>query len=127
MAFVTDTATPARTVVVVDDDRDFLRGLERLLRACGYDPRTFNSAATFPAGEPIADAYCVIIDIHLDGASGFDLQRQLTACGSTTPVIFMSAFDDEATQAAVMRSGVTAFLHKPFSAHALIDAIENAR
>jgi FixJ family two-component response regulator len=58
--------------------------------------------------------------------SGIELSRQLAASVSKLPVIFMTAFDDDATREAAMEAGCVAFLHKPFPASSLIAAIEAA-
>src|SRR2546430_2941808 len=78
--------------------------------------------ACAPRGEPA----CFLLDIHLGGMSGIDLRRRLAASGSTAPVIFMTAFDDDATREEAIAAGCIAYLHKPFPAHSLIGAIAKA-
>jgi FixJ family two-component response regulator len=58
--------------------------------------------------------------------SGIDLRRKLKASGSTLPVIFMTALDDEAIREEALRAGCLAVLRKPFLARQLIDVIERA-
>jgi len=69
---------------------------------------------------------CVILDIHLGGASGIDLRHQLLQSGSTVPVVFITGSDSETTRQAALQAGCTAYLPKPFSAQALVDGIYRA-
>jgi FixJ family two-component response regulator len=69
---------------------------------------------------------CVIADIQLGGISGIELRRRLTASGSTLPVIFITATDDETTRKEALDTGCIAYLQKPFPARLLIDAIGKA-
>src|SRR5262249_16370085 len=65
-----------------------------------------------------------VFDIHLSGMSGIELRRRLAAAGCAVPVIFMTAFDDEATRQEAMSVGCIAYLNKPFTADLLIGAID---
>jgi CheY-like chemotaxis protein len=69
---------------------------------------------------------CLLLDIHLGGVSGIELRRRLKDSGSTLPVIFMTALDDEAMREQALKAGCVAFLRKPFQARQLIDAIKKA-
>jgi DNA-binding response OmpR family regulator len=54
------------------------------------------------------------------------LRRSLVAAGISLPVIFITADDTSATRVATLESGCVAYLTKPFSATALMGAIETA-
>jgi FixJ family two-component response regulator len=110
----------------VDDDASMLKGIERLLGAYGFVTKGFASAEALLNLDGLADVDCLLLDIHLGGMSGIDLRRRLTAAGCKLPVIFMTAFDDEATRMQAQSAGCVAFLHKPFVANLLIGAIEQA-
>ena len=64
-------------VAVVDDDESFACALERLFRASGFGVRTYPSAEAFLAARTLPQADCLVLDIHLGGMSGLDLQRHL--------------------------------------------------
>jgi FixJ family two-component response regulator len=115
-----------KIVAVVEDDPSILKGLQRLLRARGLAPEVFASAEAFLASSAPARAACLVLDIQLQGMSGLELQRQLTAAGSTLPIIFMTAFDNETARMRAMEAGCLAYLRKPFSAQLLFDAIDKA-
>ena len=99
-----------------------LQGLKRLLSAHGFRVRTFASAESF-LGIANYEVDCLLLDIHLGGISGIDLQRRLTSSGTDLPVIFMTAIDSQATRQEAFDAGCIAFLKKPFLAKLLIDAI----
>jgi len=52
--------------------------------------------------------------------------NQLVADGYTYPIIFMTGLDDELIRRQADAAGGVAFLHKPFPARMLFDAIEKA-
>jgi FixJ family two-component response regulator len=112
-----------RTIVIIDDNPSLLQGLNRLLSAHGFRVRTFASAELFLDDFAKCEADCLLLDIHLGGISGIELQRRLTASGSDLPVIFMTAIDDEATRQEAFDAGCIAYLRKPFLGKLLIDAI----
>jgi FixJ family two-component response regulator len=116
--------TLPKTIAVVDDDASMLKGIERLLGAYGFATKVFASAEAFLDRNAAADVDCLLVDIHLGGMSGIELRHHLTASGCKLPVIFMTAFDDEATRMQAQSAGCIAFLHKPFTANLLIGAIE---
>jgi FixJ family two-component response regulator len=112
-----------RTIVVVDDNPSMLQSLSRLLSAHGFRVEAFASAESFLANIAECEADCLLLDIHLGGISGIDLQRRLTSSGTDLPVIFMTAIDNEATRQQAFDVGCIAYLKKPFLAKLLIDAI----
>ena len=115
-----------KMIAVVDDDASMLKSIERLLGAYGFATRVFASAEAFLDLKARADIDCLLLDIHLGGMSGIELRHRLTASGCQLPVIFMTAFDDEATRIQAQTAGCSAFLHKPFAADLLIGAIKQA-
>jgi FixJ family two-component response regulator len=116
-----------KTIAVVDDNAAVLKGIERLLNAHGFATKGFSSAESFLASKPTAGIIdCVLLDIHLGGMSGIALRRELSASGSALPVIFMTAFDDQATRQQAQAAGCVAYLRKPFAGSLLIEAIAHA-
>ena len=116
-----------RTVVlVVDDDAGLLKSVARLLAHHDIESRTFASAEALIESGSAQTATCLLLDIHLGGISGIELQRRLAAAGSKCPVIFMTAIDNEAARNEAADAGCIAFLCKPFASRVLLDAIGKA-
>jgi FixJ family two-component response regulator len=114
-----------RIIAIIDDNPSLLQGLSRLLSAHGFGIRTFSSGEEFLKGVGECDADCLLLDVHLGGISGIDLQRQLTAIGNELPVIVMTAADSQATRQEAFDAGCVAYLKKPFPAKLLLDAISS--
>jgi FixJ family two-component response regulator len=93
------------------------------LRASGYAPSTFCNATQYLDSD-IAGIAGLILDIHLPDISGIALQRRLLAIGSTIPVVFVTAFDQEATRIEAMSVNCVAYLRKPFVAAQLAAAMQ---
>jgi FixJ family two-component response regulator len=115
-----------RTIVIVDDNPAFLKSVARLLSVHGLTVRTFSSAEALLDQNCIPAATCLLLDIHLGGISGIELHRRLAATGSTCPVIFMSAIEDDNTRKEAMAAGCIAYLRKPFTPQLLLEAIGRA-
>lgn len=110
-----------KCVVVVDDDASIRHALARMMRLRGYAPLTYSSAeALLEAG--YAQAHCLVLDAHLPGLDGFELYREIARLGRAPPVVFMTAYDEPESRAAARTAGA-AYLTKPFSGRALIDAV----
>ena len=120
------TAPGASTIIVVEDDMSMSQAIARLLRLAGHETLVFPSAeALLERGVP-PNAGCVILDIHLPGLTGFELHQRLMLAASTTPVIFITAYDDAETQVQAQRAGAFAYLSKPFGGHRLLETVRKA-
>jgi len=118
--------THMSVIAIVDDDRAVRRALHRLVQSAGYTVETFASAREFLDWPPRRRTACLVLDIRLNGMSGFDLHERLQADGAGVPVIFMSAHDDARTRARIERSGAAGHLSKPIDEQPLLEAIRQA-
>jgi FixJ family two-component response regulator len=116
----------SKIVAVIDDDPSMLDGLVRLLRAWGFEPAAYDSGEAFWEDHVFSKAICVLVDVNLPGISGIELRRRLGDAKSTLPVIFMTGNSDERTRNAATAAGCVAYLHKPFAAEALFEALKKA-
>jgi FixJ family two-component response regulator len=111
----------------VEDDPSMRTGIGRLLRCHGFDSMLFESANALLTHDNFGNALCFILDIDLNGESGFELCRCLVSKGVRLPVIYITGNDSEANRAAAIESGCIAYLAKPFAARSLIEPIERVR
>ena len=118
----------SRLISIVDDDPLVREGLISLMRSAGFATQAFASAEEFLSLARRDDIGCLILDVRLPGISGLELQSQLTATVSNhrTPVVFMTARDDEATRQRALKGGAVDFLRKPVRREALLNAIHLA-
>ena len=100
-------------VVVIEDDPDTQDTLARVLRAAGYEAAVYASAEDYLAAPPESPPIGLLLDVHLGGMSGLELQRRLKNQGSTIPVIIITAFDDPRGREQAERLGCVAYLQKP--------------
>ncbi len=66
----------------------------------------------------------IIADIRLPGRSGVEWVTQLREQGSTTAVIFITAYADLQTAIAALRAGAADFIMKPFRMEQMMASIE---
>ena len=111
-----------QSIVVVEDDAGMSKALARLLRAAGFQPRSFASAEELLQTKTVDSAACLVLDIHLPGLSGLELARLLITSGSVKPVIFITGQDEPALRDEARRIGC-AYFRKPFEGKALLEAI----
>ena len=121
-----NTASATSSVLIVDDDEDVLRALERLLRQAGFAVETFTSASAF-LKRPISDTpSCLILDLKLPDVDGLQLQEAMSQANIQMPIVFVSGRSDVASTASAMRFGAVDFLEKPVDEGKLIDAVSRA-
>jgi FixJ family two-component response regulator len=115
-----------RLISIVDDDPSVRRAVQRMVEAAGYSAETFASAGEFLRSAPRGRTACLVLDLDLGGITGLDLQQCLAADGAGIPIVFITAADDCAARARAIDGGAAAYLHKPFDAPALLEAITRA-
>jgi len=114
------------TVFVVDDDPSVRRSTERLVRSMGFCVQTFASAKEFMDHVRVAGPSCLVLDVHLPGLSGLDLQRELARAGVRIPIIFITGRGSIPMSVRAMKEGAVEFLTKPTRSRALLAAIRAA-
>jgi FixJ family two-component response regulator len=123
---MTPHASPPATIHVVDDDASFRTAIARLVRAGGHEVRGYPSAVEFLAAPAGASPGCVLVDLHMPGPSGLDLQQALAKAEHPLPVIFLTGHGDIPTSVQAMRGGAEDFLTKPVKKDRLFAAIGRA-
>jgi FixJ family two-component response regulator len=113
-------------VHVVDDDASFQAAIARLLRAAGYEVRTYSGAGEFLLSPAEAAPGCVLLDLQMPGLSGLDLQEALEKRGALLPIIFLTGQGDIPRSVKAMKSGAVDFLTKPVEGERLLGAIRIA-
>ena len=108
-------------IAIVDDDDSVRRSLLRVVQSAGYAAESFPSARAFLDWLPQGRAACLVLDVHMDGMSGFDLQDRLAV-----PIIFITAHDDAVTLDRIEKSGASGHLRKPFGEKSVLEAIRRA-
>jgi FixJ family two-component response regulator len=111
------TVTDITLISIVDDD-DAVRGAtESLVRSLGFETRVFASAVAFLQSPSLLETRCLILDVQMPNMGGIELQERLAELGLDIPIIFITAFPDDAVRQRALQGGATAFLLKPFEVH----------
>jgi FixJ family two-component response regulator len=118
--------SPTATIHVVDDDTSFRTAVSRLLRAAGHEVRCYPSAVEFLAAAPGTAPGCVLLDLHMPGPTGLDLQESIAKAEDPLPIIFLTGHGDIPTSVRAMREGAEDFLTKPVNKATLFPAIARA-
>lgn len=114
------------TIFLVDDDASVRKGVGRLLRAHGFTVETFAAPGEFLQCAHPAGPCCAVLDVHLPGLNGLDVQAQLASAARFIPIIFITGQGDVPTSVRAIKAGAVDFLLKPFSATTLLQAVDDA-
>lgn len=117
---------PSSLVSVVDDDESVRESLPDLLQQFGFAVRAFSSAEDFLLSDCVDQTDCLIADVAMPGMSGPELYRELRQRQRPIPTIFITARRDDAMRSELLAQGAVAWLFKPFSENALLDALHAA-
>ena len=116
-----------RRLLVVDDEPNLLRAVAAALRAEGYEVVTARGGreALVRVAESVPDL--IISDIRMPGMDGYQFAAQLRASSRTAlvPIVFLTAKDETADRVAGFRSGVDAYITKPFEPDELLAVIQS--
>jgi FixJ family two-component response regulator len=114
-------------VYVVDDDASLRTTLQQLLEAAGYRVITYASAQQLLDQRPDENSPgCILLDVHMPGLSGPELQSRLTEFGSTLPIVFLTGYMDVTVTVKAIKAGADNFFIKPVRSDELLRAIEKA-
>ena len=119
-----DTDQPI--VAVIDDDESVRESLRGLLETISLKVALFSSVEAFLDVNPPILPSCIVLDVRLPGASGFELQKQLIAADVDTPIVFITGHGDIPMCAAAMKAGAVDFLGKPFRDDELLQCVKDA-
>ena len=113
-------------VSIVDDDESVRESLPDLLKSHGFEARPFSSAEAFLASDAPSATGCLVLDVSMPGMTGPELQLELARLGIDVSIVFITAHADDTVEAEVLRRGAAAFLLKPFTEAAMIQAVRAA-
>jgi FixJ family two-component response regulator len=113
-------------ISVIDDDASVRMSTKLLIESFGYRVTAFESAEDFLSFGELNDASCLLVDVHLPGMDGLELQSHLATSGFRVPIIFISAFGEQASRCRAMQTGAVAFVTKPYLDEELLQTIRSA-
>lgn len=113
-------------LLVVDDDSDFLRYMEAILRQRGFRVDTTTDPATVLALINAQQPELLLIDVDMPDIGGYELCQLLRNDAQTRelPIIFLTAHDEENYRIAAFRAGADDFINKPIVVEELMARVD---
>ena len=114
------------TVFIVDDDEDLRSSLVDLVETADLKAEAYGSA------KELLDAFkngcegCLVVDIHMPGMDGLELQERLKADGIRIPVIVITGRGDVPKAVKALKTGAVDFIEKPFGGELVLSSIRRA-
>ncbi len=114
-----------RTILLVEDDRDIARLIERELLAHHYRVERFENAQESLRRAQQRDVDLIVLDLMLPDMHGFEVCRKLRTEGPTRtiPILMVTALGDEASRVRGFEVGADDYVTKPFSVRELVTRI----
>ncbi|UFS57538.1 response regulator transcription factor [Subtercola endophyticus] len=110
-----------RGLVMIVEDDPVIADLERLyLRQAGFGVHTESNGERALAEIKRLAPVAIVLDVGLPGIDGITLCRRLRESGDWTPVVFVTARDEEIDRILGLELGADDYLTKPFSPRELV-------
>lgn len=113
-----------KTILIVEDDRSINMGLAKNLKYEGYHVLSAEDGERglrlAVDGKPDA----IVLDVMLPGASGFEVCRSLRRARIHTPILILTARDQEVDKVMGLDLGADDYMTKPFSLAELIARVK---
>lgn len=121
-------SSPPIRIVLVDDHRSVLWGLEKLIESAAPRMQLVAKATTSAEALSAVDTYrpdVVLLDLDLGGESGIDLIPRLVQSESKPKAIVLSGTQDIQLKDSAMMAGARGLVHKSEPAETILQAIEH--
>ena len=114
-----------RGLVLIGEDEASIADLERLyLTREGFGVHVESDGTAVVAAVRRLRPVAIVLDIGLPGMDGLDVCRTLRAADDWTPVLFVTARDDEVDRVLGLELGADDYLTKPFSPRELVARVK---
>jgi DNA-binding response OmpR family regulator len=104
---------PSATILIVDDNRDFVDFLKIVLTRGGFHVRCAYGGKECLEAVRSQPVDLLILDVMMPKMDGLEVCAELKKVAPSLPIILLTAKDDLATRAAAMHFGVSEFIAKP--------------
>jgi two-component system alkaline phosphatase synthesis response regulator PhoP len=118
------SATPARSILVVEDDEAIATGLSLNLKLAGHQPTVARDGVEALTAALENDYDLILLDINLPKKNGLEVLASLRDADNVVPVIVLSARDGEFDKVAALRLGADDYVTKPFALAELLARID---
>lgn len=112
-------------ILLVDDEIEILRALQRNLDAHGYDVFTARSGEEALEGIALHRPDLILLDLGLPGISGLEVCKRVRA-ESNLPIIVLSVKDTERDKVLALDYGADDYVSKPFGVNEVLARVRVA-
>ncbi len=112
------------SLLLVDDDEDFLNALAPAMRKRGFMVTLANSAESAFELAKVEPPEFAVVDLKMSGNSGLVLVRQLASLDAGTRIVVLTGYASVATAVEAMKLGATHYLAKPVDADEIATAFD---
>ena len=113
------------SILVVDDSLIVRAHLSKQLKQLGYSVVLAVSGTEALQTLQAQSVDCMLLDLHMDGMTGYDVLAHLKQAGTAAPVIVLSADMQVASRLKAIDLGAREFLKKPPNLDEIQTVIEN--
>ena len=113
-----------KTVLIVEDEQNIVDILAFNLSRDGYDTMEAYDGVT---GLQLAlenDPDLILLDLMLPGMNGFEVCRKVREAGRSTPILMLTAREEEADKVMGLELGADDYITKPFSMRELLARVK---
>jgi len=113
-----------KTILIVEDEQNIVDILSFNLSREGYDTIEALDGTT---GLQLAlenDPDLILLDLMLPGMNGFDVCRKVRESGSSTPILMLTAREEEADKVLGLELGADDYITKPFAIRELMARVK---
>ncbi|MFI7674783.1 response regulator transcription factor [Actinophytocola sp. NPDC049390] len=111
---------PEGLVLVVEDDAAIADLVQRYLLRDGFGVHVETDGARALAAVRTLRPAAVVLDVGLPTMDGIEICRTLRTAGDWTPILFVTARDDEVDRVLGLELGADDYVTKPFSPRELV-------
>ena len=117
--------SPAKRILVVEDNELNLKLLNDVLEAHGYNVLTTGEGAVAIAWAQQYHPDLILMDLQLPDMSGLEVTRQLKASSDTSdiPIVAVTAFAMAGDEKRALDHGCDAYVAKPIDLRSFLDLI----
>ncbi len=113
-------------LLVVDDEMDFVKLIEKILAQAGYRVDTATSATEAIALQRKNAYDLALVDLRMPEMTGLELLQYLKARDKTIFVMLMTAYGSFSVGIEALRKGACDYVAKPFTNKALKEKVAEA-
>ena len=124
MATVAESIAAKKRALVIDDDSTVVEHVSAALRRAGYEVESAEDGLTALAIYRASRFDAVVCDVRMPKLSGISFIKNLRLTATTDcRVVMLSSFDDRTLKREALEAGAVAYLVKPASSQAIIEAV----